>query len=85
MRFVQHHTNNAVLGAPPGVSSDNCRALPITRVQYQDGTPAVQSFWQPSAAERAAIVAGAPILLQVWGVTHAPLYVGVDGVEEAAS
>jgi hypothetical protein len=81
MRFTQHPTNNAVLGAPPGVGIDDCRALPITRVEFPDGAPGVQSFWRPTDAERAAIAGGALVLFQCWGRTHPPVYLGVDGVE----
>ena len=31
-----------------GIQSFN--ALPITRIQYSDGTPAVASFWKPTRA-----------------------------------
>lgn len=51
MERSQHPTNNAVLGAPPGMSIESCGALPITRVVFQDGDQACVSFWRPSAAE----------------------------------
>lgn len=79
MQRTQHPSNNAVLGAPPGMSIDECTALPITRVQYADGTPAVASFWTPSPAELALIAAGKPVRLMVLGVTMPPVIVGVDG------
>lgn len=81
MRQTQHPSNNSVLGAPPGVGIEACTALAITRVQFPDGTPAVRSYWRPTDAERAAIASGALVELTVWGTTHAPLYVGVDGVD----
>lgn len=80
MRPTQHPSNNDVLGAPLGVPIDECKALPITRVRYDNGMPAVWSFWQPSDAERAAIAAGAPVMLSCWGMTHPPVALGVDGV-----
>ena len=75
----QHPTNNDVLGAPPGVPLDECQALPITRIQYSDGTPAVASFWTPSAEELALLNQGRAVRLVVLGRTHPPLMLGVDG------
>jgi len=45
MNRTQHPSNNDVIGAPPGMSNDECFALPITRLQYSDGAPAVASYW----------------------------------------
>ena len=84
MRPTQHSSNNDVLGAPPGVSIDRCKALPITRVLFDSGMPAVWSYWEPSPEERAAIAAGAPVRLSCWGTVHPPVSLGVDGVEEPA-
>lgn len=81
MNRYQHPTNNAVLGAPPGTPLDQCNALPITRFQYEDGTPAVASFWKPTPEELALLNAGRAVRLLVMGVTHASLHVGVDGDE----
>jgi hypothetical protein len=85
MRATQHPSNNDVLRAPPGVPIEECAPLAITRAQYPDGSPVVQSFWQPSEAERAAIAAGKPVLFQCWGRTHPPVYIGVDGVDDAGA
>lgn len=81
MRPVQHKTNNDVLGAPAGVPHEECKSLPITRVRYDNGMPAVWSFWQPNPAERAAIAGGAPVMLSLWGLTMPPASLGVYGVE----
>jgi len=77
MRHMQHPSNNDVLGAPPGVPIEECGALPITRVEYAGGLPAVVSFWRPSPDELAALNRGDPVFLSIMGRTHAPLYVGV--------
>lgn len=82
MRPTQHPSNNDVLGAPPGVSIEQCRPLYITRVMFDSGIPAVWSYWEPSPEERAAIAAGAPVRFSCWGMTHPPVSIGVDGVEE---
>lgn len=83
MKPIQHPSNNDVLGAPPGVSIEECRPLPITRVKFSNGVPAVWSFWQPSEAEREQIAAGAPVRFSAYGLTHPPIHIGVDGVEES--
>ena len=82
MRPTQHPSNNDVLGAPPGVAIEQCRPLYITRVMFDSGIPAVWSYREPSPEERAAIAAGAPVRLSCWGMTHPPVSIGVDGVEE---
>jgi len=82
MKPTQHPSNNDVLLPPPGESHDECRPLPITPVQFSNGIPAVWSFWQPSEAERTAIASGAPIRMSAIGLTHPPIALGVDGVDE---
>lgn len=79
MNFIQHKSNNAVLGAPAGASIDECRALPITRVVFAGGDQACVSFWRPNAAELQLLSNGQPLRLCVMGATHPPLSVGVDG------
>ena len=79
MNRHQHASNNAVLGAPQGMSIDECNALPITRIRYSDGTNAVVSYWKPTPDELELIARGMPIRLIVLGTTHAPLILGVDG------
>lgn len=79
MKRHQHPSNNHVLGAPPGMSAEECNALPVTVVQFEDGTPAVVSYWMPSAEERDLIMQLKPVRLTVLGTTHAPLLLGVDG------
>lgn len=77
MDFIQDKRCNDVLAAPSGVTIEQCRALPIRRCQYEDGTPAVQSFWKPSETELHLLKAGAPVILTILGHTHPPLTVGV--------
>lgn len=81
MNKAQHPKNNDVLGAPLGVPIDECGALPITRVKLDDkGLQGVVSYWRPTDQELAALQAGALVAILIQGSTHAPLYVGVDGV-----
>ena len=80
MDRTQHPSNNAVLGAPPGMSIEECVALPITRVEFEGGGgPGCVSFWRPNAAELALLASGRPVRLCVLGTTHPPLSLGVDG------
>ncbi|WP_046060232.1 hypothetical protein [Paracidovorax citrulli] len=79
MRAVQHHSNNDVLGAPLGVTIEQCKPLAITRVRYTDGSHGVWSYWRPDATERAAIAAGADVCLMCVGQTHPPVLLAVDG------
>lgn len=50
---------------------------------YDDGTPAMMTAWQPTPAEVARIVAGAPIYLTLLGSAHPPVLLEVS-VWEAA-
>lgn len=81
MRFIQHTSCNSALGAPPGVKIDDCTALPIRRglEDLPEGgvVPIVQSFWKPEPEELRALNEGHPIMLTIWGNTHAPLRVEV--------
>jgi hypothetical protein len=79
MNREQHPSNNAVLGAPPGVPHEQVHALPVTRVQHADGTMAIVSYWRPSAEEYKLIAEGSAIRLMVLGVNHPPVALGVDG------
>lgn len=80
MNRHQHPSNNDILGAPRGVPIDECSALPITRVIWQDtGGDGVVSFWMPSADELRLLNAGQAVRITVLGRTHPPLALGVDG------
>jgi len=61
--------------------------LPLRDVLLHDtvngpGTPAMQTVWEPTPDEIAAIVAGAPIMLTVLGTAHPPVMVGVGELPE---
>ena len=79
MNKHQHHTNNAVLGAPAGWDQGQlpCSALPITRTEC-DGIPAVVSYWRPSENELAILAGGGSIALWVIGSTMPPVMLAVD-------
>ncbi len=82
MKKHQHRSNNAVLGAPPGTPIEQCEGLPITRAHYADGTEIVISYWMPDADELARLNAGKAVAISIWGTTHAPIWLGVDGDKE---
>lgn len=79
MNRTQHPSNNAVLGAPAGWDQAElpCGALPITRTQV-GGSPAIVSYWTPSAEELAQLAAGAPVALWVIGSTMPPVSLTVE-------
>ena len=77
MNFIQHPSNNGVLGAPPGMTIDQCRALPVTHTEL-GGTPAIASFWQPSDEELAMLNQGKPVVIMALGDLHPPVAVGVE-------
>mgnify|MGYP000724096069 CR=1 FL=1 len=79
MRHTQHKSNNVVLGAPSGMSIDECHALPVTRFAYPAGTRAAASYWLPNEQERALIAQGKPVCLVILGDLHPPVALGVDG------
>lgn len=85
MDKVQHPSNNGVLGAPPGMTIEQCTALPITRIAYtnQDDPsapplPGVRSYWKPSQEEITKLQAGGYVCLEVLGVTMPPTILTVS-------
>lgn len=73
MRSTQHISNNRVIGAPAGVSQEDlpCSAIAVTDMVYA-GVKAVASFWELNDQERAAIAAGAKVMLITPGSTIFP-------------
>lgn len=79
MRPIQHRSANDVLGAPSGMAIEDCTALAITRAKFPDGLEVVISHWQPSAEQLALLAQGKPVQLTIWGRTHPPVALGVEG------
>lgn len=83
MKPFQHPSNNDVLAPPSGVSSAECRPLPITRIWFDmpngGHQPGVISYWQPTPEELALLNAGRPLYLSFVGLTHPPVALGVQG------
>jgi hypothetical protein len=80
VNFVQHPSNNKVLGAPPNwdQSKTYCNALPVTSVVDGERVSLV-SYWQPTPEELDAIKAGAPIMLWIHSAVHPVVSLGVEG------
>jgi hypothetical protein len=67
-----------ILGAPPGMP--NCDNLPATMmVDENDGSVIIASFWQPTVEELAALNAGKPVTLFIFGKHHPPVAISVEG------
>lgn len=62
------------LARPSNMTDEQCGPLPTARGLF-DGFPCMVSQWQPTDEERAAIAAGAPIVLHVLGTVMPPVCV----------
>jgi hypothetical protein len=79
MRYIQHPTNNHVLGAPGGWDQKaiECGALPVTCTELQ-GVPVMVSFWKPDRRDLEALANGGHIALWVCGAAHPVVAVDVQ-------
>lgn len=66
-----------VLGKSQGYLGLPLRDILLHDMVNGPGTPAMQTVWEPTPDEIAAIVAGAPVVLTVLGTAHPPVMVGV--------
>jgi hypothetical protein len=64
--------------------SQGYRGLCVRDFVYDDGTPAMQTAWEPTPAEIARIVSGQPILLTVLGSAHPPVLIEVAATPTGA-
>ena len=77
MIFVKHPTNNMELKPPEDWDHTElpCETLHVTLLR----DPAVIcSFWRPDAEELAALQAGYPLVLMVYGPAHPVVAMGVE-------
>lgn len=65
MEFINHSSCNAQLGPPRGVSDEDCGTLPVKRWRDPKFGSIDTSFWKPSEAELAALVAGGSIAINL--------------------
>ena len=76
-----------VIGEPIGWDKDRdgpCAGLPI-RISMSEGHPIMESAWEPTPAELAALNNGGKVYLRVVGSSHPPvmLYALGPGEQEA--
>jgi hypothetical protein len=84
MNYIQHSSNNGVLGAPAGWDQESLPvgALPVTHLSQNDA-PSIASFWRPDAVELAALNAGGAVMLTVVGRSQPPVLLQVTTPETA--
>lgn len=69
------------LGAPPNwqpEANGECSHLAIVDTKLDGGMPVMISAWEPTPAELEAMLAGAPVYLQVCGSVHPPVCIWVQ-------
>ncbi|WP_143314211.1 hypothetical protein [Clostridium sp. HBUAS56017] len=71
MKPVKTENTNSILKAPKG--SNDVIDLPITRLNYGDGSKAVESCWQLSEKELELVMKTGKIYFVCMGVTHPPI------------
>ena len=67
------------MSSPTGME-DECGTLEISDVHDPIWGNQMQSAWMPDDEERAAIAAGAPIILVITGKTHPVVGIGVGSM-----
>ena len=69
------------MGSPTDME-DECGTLEISDVHDPIWGNQMQSAWMPDDEERAAIAAGAPVILIITGQSHPVVAVGVGSMTE---
>ncbi len=79
---IKTETTNYILkGTTPDVMD-----LPVTRYQWREGVPAVQSCWQLSNEELQEVIRTGKVYFSAWGNTHPPICLSAAPfVEEVGS
>lgn len=84
MEAIKHPTSNTTLGPAKG-DEEIVESIFATRVALTEGDPPqvvgniTVTYWQPSASDLVLIGQGRPIRLEVIGLRHPPVRVGVEG------
>lgn len=76
MKPVKTENTNSILKAPKG-QEGSIMDLPITRLEYKNGSHAVESCWELSNEELAIIKETGKIYFVCMGVTHPPILLSV--------
>jgi hypothetical protein len=71
MKPIKTESSNAVLRAPK--DDDNIDDLPITKLEFLDGTHAIESCWEVSEEEIEIIKKTGKIYFLAEGDTHPPI------------
>jgi hypothetical protein len=74
MKPIRTNTTNCILKG----NNDNVDDLPVTRVQYGDGTPAVESCWELSKEEIDQVSKTGKLYFLCLGTTHPPILPKVE-------
>lgn len=79
MNPIVHGSNNHVFGPPQAWDHDKvpCEMLSVTLTEL-DGTPAIASYWMPSAEELKALNQGKAVVLFVLSNSHPVVSLGVE-------
>jgi hypothetical protein len=78
MRVVQHSTNNHVASPPPGMTHEECFAMPVTLVKYSDGATGILSYWELDKEDLKKLNAGGKIRLSILGQILPPVLLEVE-------
>lgn len=69
-----------VLGNSQGYIGLPLRDVLINCTVGGEGTPAMETAWEPTPAELSRLIAGAPVILRVVGTAHPPIMIEVGDV-----
>jgi hypothetical protein len=72
MQPIDFPEANRTFTRPEGMTDEECGPLRVC-----DTGEALQSVWQPDEADRAALAAGAPVVLSIFGRGHPVVSLGV--------
>jgi hypothetical protein len=72
MNIGQIENYTRVFGPAPG-TEDEVASLAVRDVKLDNGQPAMESAWYPTADEIRRMAAGVPVILSVWGNVHPPV------------
>lgn len=69
-----------ILGKSQGYIGLPLRDVLIKCTVGGEGTPAMETAWEPTPAELARLITGAPVILRVVGTAHPPVMIEVGDV-----
>lgn len=80
MQPVKTENTNAILKAPN--QGTNVVDLPITRLEFNEGTPAVESCWELSREELEIVNRTGKVYFVCMGNTHPPILLSAESLVE---